>query len=367
MTPLRIGVIGTGAMAATMIGAMQRRPEIDVVGVASATGSLERARALAAVCPLADAYAHTSDLLARRDVDLIYIANRTSEHAASAIAAMDAGKGVLCEKPFALSEAEAQRVAESARRNGVFFMEAVWTLLLPAYQRAFQLVAEGGIGQPSHLTAAFGYPRARDASSGVFQMHGGGVLLDRAVYPVSLALKLLGPVVSVNAIIARSDYGLDVGCSMQLSHASGGQSQLAVSLTSLLSNTAILAGSHGSITLGPPLVGAEKVTTFVTEAAAISPSNPRSASVAQSFAAALRTQPVVRRLKRALTSGKRETHAYGASQYLPLLDHVVELIRSGRKESDVVPIDFSLSVMRILDAASAQQKSPSTNDVRGQT
>ena len=350
MRQIKIGVIGTGPMAATMIGAMKRVADVQVAAVASATGNIQRARTFASTFAIADAYAETSSLLSRPDIDLVYIANRNSAHAATAISAMDAGKAVLCEKPFALTEAEGQRVAECAERNSVFFMEAIWTLLLPAYQRSLQIITENRVGIPSQLSAAFGYPMFRDTSGSVFQLDGGGVLLDRAVYPISLALRLMGPAVAVNAIIERDADGLDVGCSMQLTHASGCQSQLAVSLTSLLSNTAVVACTLGTVTLGPPLVGAERVTTVTTSAPTISGYEP-----SQSIATKLRAQPLVRRLKRLLIKSNSETHSYGLSQYIPLIGHVVERLRSGHKQSDVVPIDFSLSIVRIIDAAKADQ------------
>lgn len=349
MTHLRMGVVGTGRMAATMIGAAARTKSVTVTDVASASGNAERAHGIATAFGIARAHGDAAAMLARDDIDLIYVATETHSHARVSIAALDAGKSVLCEKPFATSLAEAQRVADAARRSKALFMEALWTLLLPAYRRAEEIVRSNEIGAPVHLTASFGYPTSPRTNGSMSDAYG-GVLLDRAVYPISLAVKLMGPVAHVDAALIHDVHDVDVEASVQLVHTSGGHSQLAASLSTLLSNEAVIGGPGGSVTLESPLVGAELITTRRIKG----DPPPRAAGAHAprlSLKDTLRAIPHLRRLHRLLAGGRREHRHYGANQYGPLLEHVVALVGSGKTESDIVPLDLSLEVARVTDLA----------------
>lgn len=349
MTHVRMGVVGTGRMAATMIGAAARMNSVTVGGVASASGSTDRARSIATAFGIAHAYGDPAPLFARDDIDLIYIATETHSHARVSIAALEAGKSVLCEKPFATSLAEGQLVIDAARRSKALFVEALWTMLLPAYRRAKEIVHSKEIGATTHLTASFGYPTSPSPSRGPSDAYG-GVLLDRAVYPVSLAIKLMGPVEHVDAAIIHGADDVDVEASLQLVHASGGHSQLTASLSTLLSNEAVISGTGGSVTIEAPLVGSELITIRQIK----SDPPPHAAgthSPQQTLKERLRAIPALRRLHRQLAGGRREHHHYGANQYLPLLEHVVELFGCRRTESDVVPLDLSVEVARVTDLA----------------
>jgi predicted dehydrogenase len=171
------------------------------------------------------------------------------------------------------------------------------------------------------------------------------VLLDRAVYLVTLALKLFGPIQTMDASLIRTTNGVDSLANLQLSHASGGQSQLAASLTTVLSNTGVIAGSSGSITLEPPLVGAEQIIMGDT------PSGASQRARLHKLLQELSSLSALRRLRRYISDGSREQHPYGFSPYGPQLQHVLGLLRSKKRESDIIPIEFSLEVLRVIDAA----------------
>ena len=351
---VRLGVIGTGNMAGTMIGAAKTIPGLTVIGVASASGSISRSQSLATNFGIRHAYGSPESLLARDDVDLIYIATGLHSHVSLCLAALRAEKSVLCEKPFATSIEEANVVAADARRSGRLFMEALWTLLLPAYRRTVEIVQKGEIGRPTHLTASFGYPNLDADSFG----RRGGVLLDRAVYPISLAITLLGPVEHVDAAIANNTDGVDVDAELQLFHTSGARSQLAVSFSSLLSNSAVVSGPGGAVTLESPLLGSERIT--IRHAKNDRPaSNLRGHPTKQTLREKLKAIPILRRLQGRLLDGQREYHCYGANLYHPLLKHVVSLVQSGKNNSDVACLDLSLAVAKVIDLA--RKASANTN------
>ncbi len=345
----RFGIVGTGQMAATMADCLALEPRAQVVGVASA--DVTRARAFARRFAIPDAHADVAALLARADVDAIYIANATRDHAATAIAALAAGKAVLCEKPFALDMAEAARVAEAAARHGKLFVEAQWTVHLPAFLALQRLVASERVGAVSHLASTFG--RSLDAATHrrLFEGPGAGVLLDFAVYPIILARALLGPVTTVRAALAYNASGVDVQAALQLTHAGGGQSQLGASLVAELANTSSVGGSHGLVTLASPVMGAETLTIQATSPARAAEHATPAPGPKERLVASLRRQAWMRRLKSSLRRAQVETHPWGADRYAPQLAHFLSLLDAGATQCDRMPIAASLDVMRVIELA----------------
>ena len=192
MTALRIGIIGTGLMAQTMAAAIGHVGGLAVGGFLSRDA--QRAGTIAAGYTGAKAYAALDAMLADPAIGAVYVANETAAHAETAIAALTAGKPVLCEKPCAITADQAARIAETASDSGTLFMEAIATPLLPAVAMAIREAASGGLGTPRHLTASFGYKASAASHPGCYAPVGGGVLLDRAVYAVALARLVMGPV-----------------------------------------------------------------------------------------------------------------------------------------------------------------------------
>ena len=107
--------------------------------------------------------------------------------------ALDAGKGVLVEKPFTMNADEARELVQTARAKGLFLMEAMCTRFLPHIVEVSRLVNVGALGEIVTVIADLGYRFPKDPKSRFFAPElGGGVLLDCGVYPVSLASMVLG-------------------------------------------------------------------------------------------------------------------------------------------------------------------------------
>src|SRR5262249_46461137 len=151
----------------------------------------------------------------------------------TALAALEAGKAVLCEKPLAVSAKEVELVMQAAQRTGNLCMEGIWTLFLPAYRRFFELVRTQPCGAPRHLLATFGYPASQEAMSRLVSPAAGGVLLDRGIYLIALALKVFGAIERIDARLDIAPNGVDQHASLQLGHRGGGQSQLSTSFITL--------------------------------------------------------------------------------------------------------------------------------------
>lgn len=234
-------------------------------------------------------------------------------------------------------------------------MEALWAPLLPAHKRAVALATNGKLGEPLHLSMDFGSPHARVDTPPLFDPVDGGVLLDRMIYPVSLAITLFGEVADMDAAIIMEGE-IDTRASLQLRHKGGGVSQLSSSIVSLMSNAARIACTRGVICIEEPVVGAETLSIrgfapHASNAAAKALTAPSpAASLRSALRARLKTSAIMRRVNRAVTAPRHETHAYGPNQYSPRLAHFADLVLQKKTESDVWPLARSLEMQTLLPA-----------------
>ncbi len=155
MAMMRWGIISTGSIARTMMASMRHVPGCVVQAIASR--DLDRARTTAAAFDVPDAYGTYAALMAAADIDAVYIAVPNHMHADLAIAAAEAGKHVLCEKPFARSAAEGAAIVEAAARNGVAVMEAFMYRFHPLWDETRALVRSGAIGELVTVEVCFTY------------------------------------------------------------------------------------------------------------------------------------------------------------------------------------------------------------------
>jgi len=347
----RFAVIGTGRMAAAMMSTFARAG-VQVTAIVSR--DLQRALTFANEFDIPNASNDLNTVLHSDGCDAVYIANASGDHAATAIAAMEAGKAVMCEKPLALRLSDAERITNVARRTGTLCMEGLWIAFLPAYRRFLDLARAKMCGEPIHLSADFGYPVTEKAMTRLLSPTSGGVLLDRGVYLVALALDLFGPVETVEAKLNLTAQGFDHHASLQLGHRDGGQSQLAVSYAALMTNTASLACFGGLLRLEEPLIGAEalSIRRFTSGNAAFDRGRPLSAK--QKLMHALRQRSLLRRIKRAMPFVKREHLPYGGDPYLLQLRHFLFLLKQGTRESNIVPLELSLNIQRVVELARTQ-------------
>jgi predicted dehydrogenase len=328
-------------MAARMAAALASSR--DAVPVAVASSARSRADEFAARFGLA-AFDDAA-VMARADIDAVYIANRNGQHAETALAAIAAGKPTLCEKPMATSFAETRRVIDAAGRARVLFMEGLWPLHLPAHRRFAQMAREGPIGRAVHLYADFGHLAPRTLFPALYEGDA-GVLRDRMVYLVALAVGLFGPACEVSAQV-ESRSGIPVAAQLTLSHA-GAVSQLAASFLAEMGNRAMLACEGGVIALEAPLLASEDVTLI--RRSPPSPVQSAPAGLKARLVERIKRAPAARRLRRRFAP-VRAFLPYDGDPYHPEIAHFAALIRAGATESPVVPATLSLETSRILDAA----------------
>ena len=245
---IRWGIIGPGAIAASFAESMGYVVGGEVTAIASR--SMERAVAFGERFGIAGRYTTTEELAAAPDVDAVYVATPHSRHEADTLAALEGGKHVLCEKPFALNAQQALRMATAAQERGLFLMEAIWSRFLPAYRTLADLLAEERIGRPRLVEADFGFHMAFDPSHRLFDPAlGGGALLDLGIYPVQLCSFVLGPIEHIVADGVLGASGVDELVSAVLRHANGGLGVVKASSRIGLACTARISGTDGWIDL----------------------------------------------------------------------------------------------------------------------
>lgn len=162
-------------------------------------------------------------LLARPDVDLVYNGLPPSEHKHWTIAALSAGKHVLCEKPFAMNGSEAEEMVRVAKETGNTLIEAFHYRFHPLFARVLKLLDSGAIGTLREIKCHFNVPVVFSVAELRYNKHlGGGAMMDLGCYPVHWARTLTGEepkVVSVNAEWHES--GVDTAMGAELVFPSG--------------------------------------------------------------------------------------------------------------------------------------------------
>ena len=173
-----------------------------------------------------------------------------AHHEAMTLLFVEAGKHVLCEKPFALNARQAQRMVDAARAQGVFCMEAMWSRFLPAYRVLVDVLGEGRIGEPLLVEADFGYRTPVVPDDRHFDLHqGGGALLDLGIYPVQLCTLVLGLPDRVAADGIVGSTGVDEQVAAVLHHPGDRLGVVKAALQVSMSCTARIAGTDGWIEL----------------------------------------------------------------------------------------------------------------------
>lgn len=249
--PIRWGIAATGGIAAGFAADLALLDDAAITAV----GSRNQARAdeFGERFQIPHRHASYQALAADPDVDVVYVASPHSRHAEDAILFLEAGKHVLCEKPFALNEQEVVTMIDAARRNGRFLMEAIMTRFTPAYVDLRRLLAEGSIGTPLAVDAEFGVPFPHDPAHRLFDNAlGGGALLDLGIYPLQLASMVLGPAAAVAAVGHMGVTNVDEHVAVSVRHEAGGISVSKAASRVLLANTARISGTDGAITLPTP-------------------------------------------------------------------------------------------------------------------
>ncbi len=192
------------------------------------------------------AYASYEELVKDPTIDAIYVATPHPAHHDNVILALDAGKPVLCEKPFAVNAREAQAMVDAAAKNKVALMEAMWARFLPHYSKVREIVASGVLGPILSIHADHGQRLADQNIPRLVEPHlAGGALLDLGIYPISFAHMILGNPATITSSAIMTNKGVDAQTSMIFSYENGAQSVLTTTMIEQTPCRAVVAGLHG--------------------------------------------------------------------------------------------------------------------------
>jgi predicted dehydrogenase len=252
---VRWGILGVSLFATRrMIPAMQRGRYLAVTAIASR--SKEKADKAARELGIAKAYGSYEELLRDPEVDAVYIPLPNHLHAPYAIKAAEAGKHVMCEKPVALSAAEAQTLVEARDRTGVLIQEAAMVRVHPRWLATRAELAKGAagkIGELRSIVSSFGYNlRQRDNVRYRPEM-GGGALLDVGFYPVTVSRLCFAaePVRVIAALRRDPETGVDILASALLEFPDG-QAVFSCGMQLSPSQQVALMGTKGRISFDVP-------------------------------------------------------------------------------------------------------------------
>ncbi|GAA1267236.1 Gfo/Idh/MocA family protein [Arthrobacter pascens] len=331
---LRWGVIATGRIASLVSRDLALLSDAELYAVSSR----QQAAADAFASEFAFSRAYGDDngqqgyqrLLADDAVDVVYVATPHAQHHQMVLAALNAGKHVLCEKAFTINAREAAELIAVARDKNLFLMEAVWSRFLPSMQRAFEIARSGELGTVQWVTADLGFPAPYSPTARLWAVKdGGGALLDLTVYPLLWALGTLGFPQAVSATGALNDDGVDTQNALTLEYHHGAQAQLTSSLLAYGPRAATVAGSLGYLqSLG-------------------SINNPKQLVVG------IGREPL-----------RTEHFDVAGLGYTYELREVTRCIQQGLTESPVMPLEDSLNTMRLFDGVRAQLGVTYPNDAR---
>lgn len=186
---IRWGLLGSGIILDRWMQGARQVKGMEIAAIASRTRA--SAEKMAARYDIPEVLTY-DEMVAREDIDIVYVPVPHTAHKELAIKAMNAGKHVLVEKPAAVCAADFKEMAECARKNGVFLMEAVWTRFFPTIIKAKELIAQGAIGEVRMIESSFAFRVGDDYSGRLTDPEqAGGGLLDVGVYNLHFARMIM--------------------------------------------------------------------------------------------------------------------------------------------------------------------------------
>ncbi|XP_008308606.1 trans-1,2-dihydrobenzene-1,2-diol dehydrogenase-like [Cynoglossus semilaevis] len=250
----RWGLCGAGKISHDFSVAMKTLPPGDHQIAVIAARSLERAKEFAKKHGIPKAYGSYEELAKDPDIDVVYVGVLHTEHWRVGLLFLNAGKNVLCEKPFAMNARQVKELVAAAKKNNVFLMEAIWSRCFPVYSEVRRLLTEAAVGEVKLVKAYFGSPQLHIPRS-VKKELGGGALLDIGVYCLQFILMVFNGErpKSIQATGVLLDSEVDESVVVVMKFSGNRIAFCSFSIATRLPNDAIIAGTEGSIQVFGPM------------------------------------------------------------------------------------------------------------------
>ena len=242
---MRIGIIGAGWIAEKAAITLNGLANCEAYAIASR--SIEKAEAFAKQWKMKQAYGSYAELIADKDVDLVYVATPHSHHYDVTREALMAGKPCLVEKAFMANYRQAKAIVDLSRERKVFLAEAIWTRYQPVVKMMRDLISSGRIGTPRLVTATLGYSMG-DKPRIMRPDLCGGALLDLGVYALNFVRMFFdADIVSMESQCVKSLTGMDLTNAMSLVLSDGVLCNLQSSAACVGDNIGVIAGTDGNL------------------------------------------------------------------------------------------------------------------------
>jgi predicted dehydrogenase len=309
---VRWGIIGLGNIAHKFAKDLLSVKDAHLYAVASR--SQKKADQFASEYKVLKAFNSYEDLVSDSNVDAVYIATPHSLHKENTLLCLKNRIAVLCEKPFAMDADEVKEMISCAKANNTLLMEALWTSFLPHYQYTINTLRENTLGKLVKMEASFGFYRAFDNNSRLFNKSlGGGSLLDIGIYPIFAALSILGKPKKIEANATFFDNGADSSCNMVFNYENNITAHLRSSLLEDLPTEAIFYCEKGTIKINRQFHCPSSVSIIIDD-------------------------------KEELLDFNYNTIGYSFE-----IEHFNKLIQQGKYESPVMSFKFSKELIAVLD------------------
>ena len=238
------GILGTGGIARAFARDLSFLNNHIVAAVGSRTK--EGAEEFSMEFPGCTAHGSYEELVTDPNIDAIYVATPHPMHFTHTVLALNAGKPVLCEKPFSINAAESRKMIEASIENNVALLEAMWMRFLPHIFTVRKILASGILGEIVSVTADHGQRLADQGIPRLIEPSlAGGALLDLGIYPVSFAHMVLGVPESIQAEAVMTEKGVDASTSMLFTYKSGAQAILTTTMIAQTPCRAVISGLNG--------------------------------------------------------------------------------------------------------------------------
>ena len=253
---LRWGLLSTAHINRRLIPSIRLSPRSRLAAVASR--SLATAQAYAKEWDIPGVFGSYEEMLTSDEVDAVYISLPNKLHAEWSIRALEAGKHVLCEKPFAVSLDEVDRMFAASKSAGRVITEAFMYRHHPQTMLIKELVDRGEIGVVRGMRGAFHFRLDNPANIRLSQSLAGGSLWDVGVYPLSYSQWIMeGPPVEVMGWQQSSPSGVDATFFAQMRYSGGQVSQFTCSFDSPFHAAIEIIGTQGRLTVTRPFSAIE--------------------------------------------------------------------------------------------------------------
>lgn len=312
MKTIKWGIIGPGKIAGKFATGLKDVDGAELYAVASR--SKAKALNFAKTHSVTRAFGSYLEMLKDEELDVVYIATPHVFHFEQTLLCLKNGKAVLCEKPFALNKIQVEEMIATAKKENVFLMEALWTQFLPHFKFLVEIVKNQKYGRIKKLKADFGFHSPFQQDHRLYNKAlGGGSLLDIGIYPVFLALSLLGKPQEIKAKANLGRTGVDEDCEVFFLYPEDLHAELNSSILKKTPTTALIEFEGALVTVNSRF-----------------------------------HEPSTLHIK---TSQSEETLKFevNSNGYNFEAAHVQEMLKQGRIESDEMTFEKSLQLIGLLD------------------